>query len=65
MANVKIIKNYSGAYHFVLKRQMEEVLQGKADHLTLYKKIGNIIKRVCNETEAELDENEVIIEVSD
>ena len=63
--NTKTAGNYNGSYHFVLKKQVEEYLAGNTDHLTLYKKIGNKIKRVCNGTEAEIDKDEHIIEVYD
>jgi len=66
MAEIKTVGNYNGPNHFVLKKQMEAVLQGKDDHLTIYTKINDaVIKRVCNRTDAELDKDEVIVEVTD
>ena len=65
MANVKTVGNYDGPRHFVLKKQMEKVLQGDDDRLTIYTKIGFVVRRLCNRTEAKLDENEVIVEVCD
>lgn len=65
MSEYKTVGNYDGPRHFVLKSQIENVLLGTDDHLTVYTKIGHRIRRVCNRTEANLDENEEIVEVCD
>ena len=64
MEPLKRLAEFQGS-HFVLKSQLENVLNGTDNHITVYTKIGYTVERVCNRTEAKIDGNEIVVGVSD
>lgn len=67
---IKTFKSLSGARRFIFKSDMDEVLRGEKERLTIFKKVGgyrNEAKRVVNSTllERKIDDNEEVIETTD